>query len=242
MRANTRFLVAAAALMAASCMKAGDGLGLDPSGKPLPFCTVHPDDASCKAVATDPCVLSPASAACSLSLCEKDPTRPGCTAQPDCAKDPSAPGCQTDCAKNPTAPGCTPVDKCTADPTLPECQPKTAFSAVYPILQGNSCLTCHVPGGPGMTQGKLNLASADTAYANLVGVAASVQSVAPGWKRVLASQPDSSILIVKLGAATTTAKMPDGKAYGARMPMGFGALSPEDLAVIRKWIQDGALK
>lgn len=222
-----RIYLAAAALAAmAACMKAGDGMGLDAGGKPVPFCQAHPDDPSC-AVSTDPCVLAPASAACSVSLCAKDPTRTGCQV--------------VDCAKTPTAPGCS-VNVCAANPSLPECKPKATFAPVYAILEANSCITCHIPGGLGVTQGKLNLASADTAWANLVGAAASVQSVAPGWKRVLAGKPDSSLLVVKLAAASTTVKMPDGKGYGARMPMGFAAVSAGDLDIIRKWIQDGAGK
>lgn len=222
-----RIYLAAAALAAlAACMKAGDGMGLDAGGKPLPFCEAHPEAPAC-AVSTDPCVAAPASAACSVSLCAKDPARPGCKT--------------VDCALTPAAPGCS-VDVCTANPSAAECQPKTTFAAVLAIMESNSCMTCHVPGGPGVTQGKLNLGGADTAFANLVGAAASVPSAAPGWKRVVAGKPDSSLLILKLAAATTTVKLPDGKGYGARMPLGFGALSAADLAVIRKWIQDGAGK
>jgi hypothetical protein len=159
-----------------------------------------------------------------------------------CAKDPALPACHAvDCAQTPSAPECS-VDICVANPALPECRPKTKFHAVYEIMQGNSCLTCHVPGGPGATQGKLNMATEDSAYANLVNVPVGVPSAAPGWVRVKPHLPDSSMLVVKLAASTTTAKLPGGASYGARMPMGFAALAPADLAIVRKWIEDGAEK
>lgn len=228
MKSIKRIYVAATALVAlAACMKAGDGLGLDANGRTIPHCQAHPEDPSCT-VSTDPCVTAPGSVACSLSLCAKDPTRPGCTV--------------TDCAVTPKAPGCS-VNVCLTNPTAPECPPpKTKFAEVYAIMEANSCLNCHVPTGAGVYQGKLNLASSDTAFANLVGIVATFQTSAPGWKRVVPGMPDSSILILKLSAATTSAKLPDGKVYGARMPMGFAALLPTDLAVVRKWIQDGAQK
>ena len=239
MFSKLRIILAALALGAvAGCMKSGDGLGLDVSGKVIPFCTANPDDPTCK---PDPCVANPVSHACSVSVCAKDSTKPGCPLV-DCAKTPTLPVCQVvDCAKTPTAPGCS-VNVCLTNPTLPECIPHTKFAEVYTLIQNNACLTCHVPGGPGVTQGKLNLATADSAYAALVNVPAGVQSVAAGWVRVKPFKPDSSILIVKIDASTTTAKLPDGKGYGARMPMGLAALEPSDIATIRKWIQDGAEK
>lgn len=227
MKLRLRYILAALGLAAATaCMKAGDGVGLDTYGKivpPPPFCESHPDDPSCSA---DPCVANPSSAACSLSLCQKDPARPGCTAPPDCSKDPSAPGCA--------------IDSCKADPSLPGCQPKTKFGAVFHLLQANSCLTCHVPGGLGVTQGKLNMASEDSAYINLVGVPATFQTMAPGWKRVVEGKPDSSLFVHKLAATSSSVKLPDGKAYGGRMPLNLGPIPAADLDVIRKWIQDGA--
>jgi hypothetical protein len=234
-----RILLAGMLLAFASgCLKAGDGAGLDVTGARVPFCKAYPDDPSCR---IDPCAANPASAACSLSLCEKDPARPGCQTV-DCAKTPTAPGCSVNvCIANPAAPGCS-VDVCVANPSLPECQPKTAFAEVFPLLQANSCLTCHIPGGPGVTQGKLNMASADSAWAALVNVPAAFKAEAPGWVRVNPGKPDSSLLIIKLDATTTSAKLPNGKVYGARMPMGLAAIAPAEIAIIRKWIQDGALK
>lgn len=220
---------AAAAALAAllgcfpGCMKTGDGMGLDASGNALPFCTLYPQDPSC-AVAVDPCVKDPLSQACSLSICQKNP---------------SAAGCQvTDCALTPTAPGCS-VDVCVANPDLEECRPKMMFAEVLPILK-DQCEQCHSPGGDGYIRGKLNL-TADSAFANLVGVLVSIQQVAPGWLRVKPGFPDSSMLMLKLTGGLSP-KLPSGKTYGSGMPMGKPTLPDVSIQTIRKWIADGALK
>ncbi|MDB5104866.1 MAG: hypothetical protein JWP91_2555 [Fibrobacteres bacterium] len=251
MKPNWKLLAAAAVLAALwGCMKAGDGVGLDASGKTVPFCTAHPGDPSC-VVAVDPCIANPSgptcadpclknplSQACSLSACLKNPAAPGCTVM-DCAKTPTAPGCSVNvCLANPKAPGCS-VDVCVANPAAAECQPKTRFSEVLPILK-DQCEQCHSPGGAGYGQGKLNM-TADSAFANLVGVLVAQQSVAPGWKRVNPGLPDSSMLIIKLTGGASP-KLPNGKTYGAGMPLGKSSLPDVSIQTIRKWIADGALK
>lgn len=205
------------------CMESGDGLGLDSSGKTVPFCTAHPEDPSC-AIAVDPCAKDPLSQACSLATCQKNPAAIGCRV--------------TDCLKTPSAPGCS-VDVCAANPATEECRPKMKFAEVLPILK-DQCEQCHSPGGAGYTMGKLNLTT-DSAFANLVGVLVSVQPVAPGWLRVKPGFPDSSMLLLKLTGGASP-ELPSGNTYGSGMPLGKPSLPDVSIQTIRKWIADGALK
>lgn len=126
-RGKALFLAAAAAALLGGCQKAGDGLGLDPSGKVIPFCQSHPQDPSC--VTVDPCILNPAGPGCPVDTCKVNP---------------SAPGCSTDvCTLNPQDPSCNPVVK-------------KKFGEILPIIQEN-CQQCHSPGGQGYGIGKLLL-------------------------------------------------------------------------------------
>lgn len=198
-------------LWVGACQRAGDGVGLDTSGKVVAFCVSHPDDPSCRAPVDS------------------------------CQTVPPAPGCQVDvCKTNPSAPGCS-VDVCTINPDDPSCKPvatKVRLAEVLPIFK-EQCEQCHSPGGAGYGTGRLHL-GADSAWANLVDKPAWVQTVAKGWVRVKPGQPDSSILWIKLSMATP--KLPDGKTYGAAMPMSKPSLPAANLELIKQWISDGAIK
>lgn len=209
-RAVRAALLLVAALLPGACQRAGDGLGLDTSGKVVAFCVAHPDDPTCR-VPVDSCKLTP-----------------------------PAPGCPVDtCKTNPPAPGCS-VDVCKLNPQDPSCQPsgKVKLADILPIFQ-EQCEQCHSPGGAGYGTGRLHL-GADSAYANLVDKPAWVQTVAKGWVRVKPGNPDSSILWLKI--STATPKLPDGKVYGAAMPLYKPTLPAANLELIKKWISDGALK
>lgn len=221
MSLKKKWIAAALALGALiACMKAGDGVGLDTNGKVIPFCTAHPDDPSC-----DVCVITPASKACSTSMCAKDSTLAWCHTQPDCNATPKPAGCST--------------NVCETNPLDPSCPKKTRFAEVWTLIENNFCLQCHIPGQPGVVQGKLNMESPDSAYANLVNVLVTLQNTAPGWKRVFPGQPDSSALVIKV---TSSPPKLGGKVYGGKMPLNNKPMEPSDIAVIRKWIEDGALK
>lgn len=189
------------------CMKAGDGMGLDVTGKPVPFCQSNPSHPSC--IVVDPCIANPSGPTCQIDSCKKVPPAPGCS-----------------------------VDFCTAHPTDTACivPVKVKFSEVLPIFK-EQCEQCHSPGGAGYSTGRLSLTS-DSAYANLVNKPAWVQTVAKGWLRVKPGMPDSSILFLKISMASP--KLPDGKAYGAGMPLYKPALPAASVELIRKWIADGA--
>jgi hypothetical protein len=248
-----------------ACMKAGDGVGADMAGK---MCTSASTDEACIAY-LDPCKANPAAAGCAVD-CAKNPAAAGCPVDP-CIANPALSGCKAECATTPTAKICvdsckanpaqswcavtvdcaaTPaaqvcVDSCAAHPELAFCgPPKTKFSEVYAVLTGSTCLQCHVPGGPGVMQGKLNMATADSAYANLVGVLATDQALAKDWLRVKAKSPDSSVLVLKVeaGLKGTKAKLADGTVYYDGMPLTGAPLTRAKIDLIRKWIQDGAVK
>lgn len=264
MSLKTKWIFAVLALgVVIACMKAGDGVGLDASGK---ICTADSKDSLCIAY-IDPCIANPSGPGCPVD-CIKNPSAAGCpvdscTANPalcavHCATTPTAQVCvdsctinpapawcavKVDCAATPTAKVC--VDSCTAHPTLAWCPaPKTKFSEVYAVITGSTCLTCHIPGGPGVLQGKLNMASLDTAYANLVSVLVTDQTVAPGWVRVKPGNADSSMLYQKVvnAAASVNLKLPNGTAYGLTMPATGSPLAKAKLDLIKKWITDGAVK
>lgn len=108
-------------------------------------------------------------------------------------------------------------------PTTPGAPIDTAYFAteVMPILT-DRCWTCHPP------MGSMDL-SADLAYTSLVGVESSNHAPA---LRVAPGEPEASVLWNKV---TFT------EVYGLGMPPDGTALSSEELATIRDWIEQGAM-
>jgi hypothetical protein len=89
---------------------------------------------------------------------------------------------------------------------------------------------CHSgPTGTTLPTG-VDLRTADSSFAALVNVA-SVQ--VPSLDRVIPGDPDNSYLIQKLEGTASV---------GTRMPQGGPFLDPATLAVIRSWIETGALR
>lgn len=251
MSLKKKWIPAALALGALiACMKAGDGVGLDNAGRIcadnskdtvcFPYidrCKANPGLPGCPVV--DPCVAAPASKACSTSMCEKDSSHSWCKSI-DCAATPTAQICVDSCAAHPDLAWCK-VD-CAVTPNAPECASKTKFSEVYAVFQAEACATCHSGTGLGATTGKLNFGTLDSAYANLVNKPATNQTLGAGWKRVVPGMPDSSILYFKVSATAVTVKLPNGKSYLNRMPLDLPPISKANIDLIRKWIEDGALK
>ncbi len=111
---------------------------------------------------------------------------------------------------------------CTDLSGIPETPGVDFTSQIQPIFANNGCETCH--GGSGnlyLTPGQ--------SYSNLVSVPASapvpVNRVEPG-------NADQSFLFWKVNC--------DSPGSGSRMPIG-GTLSEADQALIRDWINQGAL-
>lgn len=98
---------------------------------------------------------------------------------------------------------------------------------VLPLLT-TRCVMCHVEGAE---QGQLSLYP--DAWAQLVGV----PSTQAPLKRVEPGAPDKSYLYLKL-----LGKQAEAGGSGLQMPFQQDALSPAELELLRKWIQQGAVK
>lgn len=101
------------------------------------------------------------------------------------------------------------------------------FTDVYAIISmkcGGGTTGCHVTG----RSGGLQMPNKATARMNLVGVSS---QECPGEKRVVAGDADKSVLVTAV----------EGTACLQRMPRGRAALSADEIAKIRGWVQAGAL-
>lgn len=98
--------------------------------------------------------------------------------------------------------------------------------SIYPDIITASC-SCHIGGG----SGGLAMPDADTAYSNLVSVAASQN---PDLNRVEPGSAASSYLINKLEGTQT-----DAGGSGQQMPLG-GSLDQGSIDAIAEWINSGA--
>ncbi len=100
-----------------------------------------------------------------------------------------------------------------------------SFADVYTNVITGTCTggACHGGGAGG-----LDMSSEAKAYANLVGVASTGK---PGATRVIAGDPVTSYLVLKLEGAPNIA--------GQKMPLG-GNLPAADLQMVKDWITDGA--
>jgi hypothetical protein len=117
--------------------------------------------------------------------------------------------------------GTTPDDAATT--------PTATWTEVYAVISSR-CMLCH---SGGMPSGGLNMSSKPLAYQNLVGVAAAGSSCAGMGTRVVASDPDGSLLFRKVS------EMMPG--CGGRMPLGGPYLSSANVTLIRDWIAAGAM-
>jgi mono/diheme cytochrome c family protein len=107
----------------------------------------------------------------------------------------------------------------------------SAFDEIQRTIFNPQCATgsCHVSG---VNQGNLNL-EAGRSYAELVGVRpANSAAAASGLQRVIPFDPANSFLLIKI-----TNPRPE---HGSLMPLGFPALSPSQIDLVRRWIADGA--
>ena len=116
-------------------------------------------------------------------------------------------------------------EKCEADSTFAQVQQQ--------IFDGQGCTasTCH---GDAM-QGGLDLRP-DAAYASLINVAATSGDIV----RVFPGEQDLSALYLKVAAKTEGFELSTVGISGGTMPTGDGALSENDLSLLREWIRGGA--
>ena len=117
--------------------------------------------------------------------------------------------------------------------TGPTPQLKPTFSSIQAEIFENSdssgrpaCISCHNAAGQFFTG--LNLTH-NVAYANLVNVASRGK---PSAIRVVPGEPDSSYLVHKLEGGPAI--------VGQRMPLNGPYLTAGQIAVIRRWIEEGA--
>lgn len=115
------------------------------------------------------------------------------------------------------------------------------FSAVFDeVIRGTGCNgggACH---GGGMSVTTLTMRLKDQAYMALVGVPAmsmtlsgmGVHCADSGLTRVVAGEPDQSLLVQKLEAT---------QSCGDPMPPTTALLSAEQVRLVRAWIENGAL-
>jgi len=96
-------------------------------------------------------------------------------------------------------------------------------SEIQPIFNGR-CIGCHSGSSP--PQG-LKLDSANS-FSNLVNVAS---HEVPSLKRVKPGDPGNSYLVQKIEGTASV---------GSRMPLGGSPLSADQIALIRRWISEGA--
>jgi hypothetical protein len=108
------------------------------------------------------------------------------------------------------------------------------FTQVYTTVIMARCLTCHIPGGIGVTSGMLDMSTKAAAYTNLVNVAAAGTSCSGMGTRIVPGMPDSSILYLKVS-------LDDPTPCGGKMPLGGPALTEDQANLIEEWIDNGAL-
>lgn len=104
------------------------------------------------------------------------------------------------------------------------------FASIQANLFDRSCISCHGAG----RQGDLDLRAA-ASYAGLVSVNAALPAAAAlGLKRVLPGDAEKSFLYMKLAGPSSD--------LGRRMPVRGDPLTPDQLAAVRDWINNGAAK
>ncbi len=104
-------------------------------------------------------------------------------------------------------------------PALAE-QPVSFKSDIRPLLD-DYCVSCHMPGGKGYEKSGLDMRS----YAGLMKGTKFGSIIKPG------NSEESTLIILVEGRADPSISMP----YGIK-----GKLSREKIAVLRKWIDQGA--
>lgn len=216
LRVRAFFLAALCAVLAAGCLKAGDGLGLTERGALIvPFDSCKADSAA-PGCPKHPCVLNPAAPGCPADPCKLDPTAQGCGPVDSCALNPSLPGCK--------APG----PDCSVLPKPVECLDREYFTAnVLPIFK-EKCEECHKPSGQAWSTTLLPLEPL-LAWDSLVNIASrEMLPPKPRMLRVKPGMPDSSYLFTKVAVKTPP--------VGGRMPLNKTALTTTEIETIRIWI------
>jgi hypothetical protein len=111
--------------------------------------------------------------------------------------------------------------------------PEPTLASIQQEIFGAICVNCHVPGGAAEF---MVLDSEPSSYASLVGQ----PSVEVNMLRVVPGDPDLSYLVWKIEG-----QGPNGEPIAPeRMPppsAGEPPLTAQEIALVRQWIEDGAL-
>ncbi len=144
---------------------------------------------------------------------------------------------------SPSGPGCPTV---TSQSVTVECTPLApTFTNVYSTIISARCVSCHRPGGPGVTTGQLDMSTQAAAHTNLVGVAAQgtgagtsmVTCASASLTRVVPGDASTSLLYNKTHAKLVGTLAP----CGSVMPPGSSAaLTAAQVDLIAAWINGGA--
>jgi hypothetical protein len=112
--------------------------------------------------------------------------------------------------------------------------PPATFTQVYTTVVTQHCAPCHTTaGGQGISGGKLDMTTQATAYTNLVGVPAAGEACAGKGTRVVAGQPEQSIMYLKASDS-------DPAPCGSKMPLGSNGLDAASSNILEGWIAAGA--
>src|SRR5438105_2131358 len=104
------------------------------------------------------------------------------------------------------------------------------FTNLYRTVISRRCAPCHTTAtGDGVVFGKLDMTSRATAFANLVNQPTAGDKCAGKGTRVVAHQPDSSIMYLKVS-------LDDAAPCGAKMPLGGPSLPKEEADLVEAWI------
>jgi hypothetical protein len=159
---------------------------------------------------------------------------------------PAAPGSVTITLT--VSPGTASCDSVTSQSVTVTCGTlNPTFTNVYNSIISPRCVSCHRPGSGGVNVGRLDMSTANNAFANLVGVAAQgtgagtsgVTCASAALSRVVAGDASGSLLFNKVNSKVVGV-LP---ACGSPMPLPGGALAltAGQVELVRSWIAAGAL-
>ena len=143
-----------------------------------------------------------------------------------------AAACSSSTTTSTPTPDAAAADTSTGADTGPAATP--TFTDIYTDIIAVKCTPCHTTAtGSGVVSGKLDMTTQAAAYTNLVGTAAAGEACNGMGTRVIAGDPDTSIMYLK-------ASDDDPAPCGGKMPLGSKGLDADSSDEIKAWITAGA--
>jgi hypothetical protein len=146
------------------------------------------------------------------------------------------------------SPGTASCDSITSESVTVTCGTlNPTFTNVYNSIISQRCVSCHRPGGGGFNVGRLDMSTADNAFANLVGVPA--QGTGAGTSGVMCGTTGLTRVVPGDAAASLIFNKTNSKLLGVLAPCGSPMPTPAaappltagQVELIRGWIAAGAL-